>query len=70
MTVYIILEHQLEYGDYNFSTIKDTRVVGVYHNREAAESYKASLQWADNIMVQKHHCDPCEYEIQEWEVTE
>ena len=70
MKVYIILEHQLEYGDYNFSTIAGTRVVDVFLNKEDAESEADFKRSIDKQIVEKHLCDPCEYEVQEWEVTE
>ena len=66
MKVYIILEHQLEDGAY----INSTRIVDVFRNKEDAESEADFKRSIDKQIVAKHLCDPCEYEVQEWEVTE
>ena len=67
MKVYIILEHQLEYGDYEHSTVAGTRIVDVFLDKAKAESTIASWRFADNMMVERHNCDPCEYELVTWE---
>jgi len=68
MEVYIILEHQLEYGDYECSSVAGTRIVDVFLDKEDAEAQLEYRREVDKRYVEHCHCDPCEYELVTWEV--